>query len=193
MMIPLGSSGGRQLTNTEDESSTFSCSSSGGKEGPEGERRAGSVIGVQKQGLTAVECILSCWGIWHIVWRPSVSSCPHQLGTGAGGTSTMKGEWTGVQVMKRGVTGWLVLIMSLRVVQTPLSWLTDRTAGQMRATTTPRDCITASYLPLMSTMNSPGGWTVASQDIDPNINEQAIAGTSRHAYFRHLNLDRNQN
>lgn len=44
MMIPLGSSGGRQLTSTEDESRTFSCSSSGGVDGPEGERRARSVI-----------------------------------------------------------------------------------------------------------------------------------------------------
>lgn len=43
-MIPLGSSGGRQLTSTEDESRAFSCSSSGGVDGPEGERRARSVI-----------------------------------------------------------------------------------------------------------------------------------------------------
>lgn len=42
-MIPLGSSGGRQLTSTEEESRALSCSSSGGVEGPGGERRTGSV------------------------------------------------------------------------------------------------------------------------------------------------------
>lgn len=46
-MIPLGSSGGRQLTSTEDESKAFSCNSSGGVEGPKGESRAQSVI-IQK-------------------------------------------------------------------------------------------------------------------------------------------------
>lgn len=61
MMMPLGSSGGRQLTSTEDESSALSCSSSGGVDGPVEEgtgelgEGGGSVIRVQKQGLAAVE------------------------------------------------------------------------------------------------------------------------------------------
>lgn len=61
MMIPLGSSGGRQLTSTEDESRAFSCSSSGGVEGPEGERAARAVIihPDYTSVLTAVECLLS--------------------------------------------------------------------------------------------------------------------------------------
>lgn len=65
MMIPLGSSGGRQLTSTEEESRALSCSSSGGVEGP-GERgreregeEAGSVIRAQDEGLTAAGCVSS--------------------------------------------------------------------------------------------------------------------------------------
>lgn len=65
MMMPLGSSGGRQLTSTEDESSALSCSSSGGVDGPveegTGEWR-GSVIRVQKQGLAAVEFFVPAGG-----------------------------------------------------------------------------------------------------------------------------------
>lgn len=65
MMMPLGSSGGRQLTSTEDESSALSCSSSGGVDGPVQEGAGewgGSVIRVQKQGLAAVEFFVPAGG-----------------------------------------------------------------------------------------------------------------------------------
>lgn len=136
MMIPLGSSGGRQLTSTEEESSALSCSSSGGVDGPEGERRTGSVIRGQKWGLTAVECILSWWGIWHVVWRPSASSCQCHLGTGERGQAEQWGNGLGLRwwyMAVESVTGWLVVIMSLKAAHFPLTtltWLTDRAAGQ---------------------------------------------------------------
>ena len=135
-MIPFGSSGGRQLTSTDDESRALSCSSSGGVEGPEGERRSGSIIRAQKWGLTAGECILSWWGIWQVVWRPSASSCPSHLGTGEG-TSRATGEWAGAQVMIHGsrehdrVTGGNNVIKKRRCSPlTTLTWLTDRAGGQ---------------------------------------------------------------
>lgn len=135
-MIPLGSSGGRQLTSTEEESRALSCISSGGVEGPEGERRTGSVIRAQKWGLTAAECILSWWGIWYVVWRPSVSPCPRHLGTGERGQAGQRGNTLGLRwwyMVVESMTGWLVVIMSLKAAHstlTTLTWVTDRAAGQ---------------------------------------------------------------
>lgn len=57
------------------------------------------------------------------------------------GTSRLMGEWVGAQVMiGENVTGWLVVIMSLKAIHSTLTtftWLADRVAGQLR-----RQCYT---------------------------------------------------
>lgn len=145
MIIPFGSTGGRQLTRTEDESKGFSCNSSGGVEGPEGESWARSVI-IQKSVLTAAECILSRWRIWHVC-GPSVSLCPHHLGTTARGQLGQGGNrlWLRWQKMaSESTTGWMLLITRLKKKSSDLfftpAWLTDRG----RAPVTPGYVLTAS-------------------------------------------------
>lgn len=103
MTIPLGSSGGRQLTSTEDESRAFSCSSSGGVEGPEGRteggRRARSVI-IHPE-ISPHSC-----GMYIILMRhvcgAAASSCPRHLGTAARGQLGQGGKGAAAQVSKHG-------------------------------------------------------------------------------------------
>lgn len=167
MIIPLGSSGGRQLTSTEDESRALSCSSSGGEEGPEGERRTGSVIRAQKWGLTAAECILSWWGIWHVVWRPSASSCPRHLGTGESGQAGQWGNGPGLRwwyVAAESVSGWLVVIKSLKAAHSTLT--TPHLADSCWPTWEPPLHLGISLKPVIShqcqTTNSRVHWPLAN-------------------------------
>lgn len=127
MIIPFGCSGGRQLISTEDVSSTFSCSSSGGEKGPGG-RGSGSVIGDLKWAHTAVPSTI-CFNERY-VWQPSVLVCPYHLGpvdwaevlvvVGQGQMRNEQGlRWWHAAVENN--KGWLVLIMPLKVDHSDLA------------------------------------------------------------------------
>lgn len=186
MMIPLGSSGGRQLTSTEEESSALSCSSSGGVEGPGGEQRTGSVISTQKLGLTAGECILFWWGIWHVVQQPSASSCSHHLGTGERGQAGQWGNGLGLRwwyMVGESLPGWLVVMMSLKASRstlTTLTWLADRAAGWHETYYHTWVFYYSQLSVVDATANSHVHWPLASRHADlherahTHLREQAI-------------------
>lgn len=148
-MIPLGSSGGRQLTSTEDESRAFSCSSSGGVDGPEGERRARSVIihpGISLHSCGM--CILSRRDSTCVSTSCVLSSAPP--GYSSEGPIRPRRGWAVARVTRHGsrehdrLTGFNNVFFLLK--KKASSWLPGpaRLTDRGSATTTPGYLLSAS-------------------------------------------------